>query len=66
MATNAYQKIASQYQAPSAGVAGSGCQQAANGSVVGFNPAVTATLVSQPVGRAPVAGGFVAWDGTIP
>lgn len=67
--TTAYQgTIGVTFVAPTTGVAGSGCQQAAGEGVIGSDAAVTATLPYQAIGSAaaPVAGAFTLWDGTIP
>lgn len=39
----------------------SGSQKAASNSVVGNDPAVTATLAAQPIGAASVAAGYIIY-----
>jgi hypothetical protein len=64
VAAKAYQT--NQYATPVAGVAGSGLQQSASGSVVGFDANVTATRNFQRIGAAVVPNAFILWDGSIP
>jgi hypothetical protein len=62
----AYQKALAQTAPPSAGVAGSGLQQAADSSVVGVDANVVPTRNYQRVGGAVAVGAFTLWDGSIP
>jgi hypothetical protein len=64
--TTAYQKKSDQYATPSVGVAGSGCQQAASQSVIGYDAAVTPTLINQGIGLPAAPAGLEPYDGAVP